>query len=94
MKLKKEEKELIGHWRVDGMLMKLDDVSQRIKELTESHLLKIATDESGWKVLYKDQEDGRFWELVYSESQMHGGGAPTLVHLSEAEAKESYMVVS
>ena len=52
-------------------------------ELTDE---KVATDSSGWDILYKDPRDGRFWELTYPDSSFHGGGPPRLENFSATEA--------
>jgi Immunity protein 27 len=41
-------------------------------------------------VLYVDPSDSRYWELIYPDSQLHGGGPPTLRNLSEAAARKKY----
>jgi hypothetical protein len=43
-------------------------------------------------VLYVDASDGRYWELIYPDSQLHGGGPPTLRNLSEASARKKYRI--
>lgn len=72
-----EESELRGHWLlVDGKVVG-DDTCRRIENLI-SGLDQISTSVDGWKKLFRDPRDGRHWELVYLQSEMHGGGPPTL----------------
>ena len=66
--------------------------NKRIETLIKDYLVKITTDETGWDVLYQDPEDNRYWELTYPESELHGGGAPVLRHLSVVEAHDKYNI--
>jgi hypothetical protein len=50
----------------------------RIRRLVETELQHIASSRDGWDRLYRDALDGRFWELSYPKSEMHGGGPPLL----------------
>jgi hypothetical protein len=90
IQIKSEEVELRGKWILNGSSIEVDDVSKRIEKLISEHLIEIATDESGWEKLYQDPEDKRFWELIYPESEMQGGGPTMLRNLSEFEAREKY----
>ncbi|MBK7985535.1 MAG: hypothetical protein IPK11_01125 [Ignavibacteria bacterium] len=92
MKLKPKEIELRGSWELVGNSIKADNISVRIENLTSCYLIEISEDESGWKKLYQDPEDKRYWELSYPESEIHGGGAPVLKNLSILEVKEKYQV--
>ena len=65
-------------------------VCDRIQHLITSHLMKIGYTSSGWEALYKDPGDGRYWELVFLQGELHGGGPPTLRLLSDIEAKTKY----
>ena len=42
-----------------------DEVTKRIQQLVRDYLKKVATDRTGWEVLYRDPGDGRYWELSY-----------------------------
>lgn len=76
--LEPNEHTLVGHWIDDGNTLVPDEVCKRIESLVHDHLVEIATDSSGWSVLYKDPLDNRFWELTYPASESHGGGPPLL----------------
>ncbi|NML60930.1 hypothetical protein HHL21_07500 [Massilia sp. RP-1-19] len=56
-----------------------DEANQRILDLANGYLGKFGHDQSGWDTLYQDPSDGRFWELIYPESELQGGGPPSLV---------------
>jgi len=92
IKLKPNEIELRGRWELVGNLMKADSICERIESLVSSYLIEIDEDESGWNKLYQDPEDKRYWELLYPESEMHGGGPPLLRNLSLQEAKKKYQI--
>lgn len=85
-----DEKDLIGKWEiVDGRIVS-DATTERIMALIERTLEKVAVDNTGWETLYRDPEDGRYWELTYPEGSLHGGGPPRLTHLSLEEARAKY----
>jgi len=92
MALKPEEKELIGNWVVQSGRVVGDDVEQRIGELVDQYLEKVAVSPAsgGWDTLYRDPQDGRYWELTYPRSEMHGGGPRQLTVLSLEAAEEKY----
>jgi len=93
MKIEHDETIIEGKWILDSHNKVVgDDACRRVHDLKLNYLLKLATDESGWDILYKDPADGRFWELIYPQSEMHGGGPPTLRNLTQAETKQKYGV--
>ena len=82
-----EEREIICNWNVvDGKVIS-DPACERIESLTYEYLEKIGADASGWDTLFRDPEDGRYWERIYPLSHMHGGGPPTLLNIAEEEAR-------
>ena len=88
--IKFNETELTGNWILkDGTLIE-DEVSMRIKFLIANKLTEISTDSTGWRKLYKDPNDNRYWELSYPHSDLQGGGPPLLKNLSENEARSIY----
>jgi len=90
MRLEAEESDLIGQWIVvDGGVV-CDEASRRIEWLIRENLEKIAG--GGWETLYRDREDGRYWELTYPHSEWHGGGPPRLTNLSADQARVKYDV--
>jgi hypothetical protein len=90
MKLSDTENKLIGQWHFENGVMRKDDVTQRIEWLINNRLKKTATDTSGWDVLYTDPVDKRLWELTYPQSEMSGGGPPSLTIISMDEAVKKY----
>jgi hypothetical protein len=90
MDINPSETILTGQWLLrDGRVVE-DEVSERIRALTKSYLVKIGDDASGWETLYRDPNDGRYWERTYPQSELHGGGPPQLRHLTAQEAKQKY----
>ena len=81
---------LTGRWIAQGGRVVADDVSKRIVDLTQSHLHKIGVDDNGWNALYRDPNDGRYWELSYPQGELHGGGPPELRCLPAGEAIQRY----
>ncbi|MGH9770032.1 MAG: Imm27 family immunity protein [Blastocatellia bacterium] len=84
------ETKLVGKWEiVDGKLV-ADSISQKINMLISGMLVRVGATDDGWTILYKDPDDGRFWELTYPQGEYHGGGPPMLTWLSDQEVKEKY----
>lgn len=68
-----------------------DTTMKRIEALVGGDtLVLVAASDDGWKQLYRDRMDGRYWELFYPDAGHHGGGAPSLRHLPLAVAKSRY----
>jgi hypothetical protein len=88
--IKSTEVELHAKWLVNGPLIELDTVGKRILFLIDNVLRQVAADSTGWDKLYRDSSDGRFWELMYLQSHLHGGGPPSLIHISESDARKKY----
>ncbi len=88
--IEKHETKLVGSKKFDGSTVVNDEITKRIELLASSYLRKIAQDASGWDILYQDPEDGRYWELIYPESELQGAGPPLLNNLSAEEAKKKY----
>jgi hypothetical protein len=93
MNLEKTETRLIGKWNFIGGSIKSDDTVKRIKWLLENQLKRLASDSSGWDDLYINPNDNRLWELVYLESELQGGGPPSLINILKEEALKKYKVV-
>jgi len=88
MNLKPDETDLRGEWIVvDGKVIG-NEICDRIAFLIKHYLKKVAG--GGWETLYVDPNDGRYWELTYPESEMHGGGPPSLAVLSKEQAEAKY----
>ena len=92
MKLQPSETELTGKWLFEHGRIVGDDTLERVDWLTKNHLVKLAQDQSGWFTLFRDPDDGRYWEHYYPQSFMHGGGPPALRVISREEAETKYGV--
>ncbi len=88
--IRPEENEIRCDWKLEDGRIVGSPECDRINTLVKSFLRKIASDASGWNKLYQDPSDGRFWELTYPSSHMHGGGPPLLVCISESDAHKRY----
>jgi hypothetical protein len=89
-KIASSEREIRGEWVVKQGEVQADDNCRRIEALLAEHLHLLGSDVSGWSQLYLDPDDGRYWELTYPKSELHGGGPPLLRCLTEGEAWEKY----
>lgn len=84
------ETEITGKWFMSHGRAVADETCQRIVDLTNGYLLEVCRDSSGWDTLYRDPNDGRFWELIYPQGDLQGGGPPQLRCLLADEAKGKY----
>jgi hypothetical protein len=83
---------MVGNWiEIDGRIVG-DETCERVQMLTDEYLIKVGTDSSGWETLFRDPEDGRYWERTYPHGDWHGGGPPALYYLSDKEATEKYQL--
>lgn len=90
--LQPNETELVGRWLETEGTVHGDAVCERIEALTHG-LLDIVQDHpkhGGWKRLFCDKQDGRFWERSYPQSDLHGKGPPVLRWISDDEAAREY----
>jgi Immunity protein 27 len=67
-----------------------DGTWQRIGWFIQHYLLKVAGSTGGWEALYRDPNDGRYWERTFPQSETHGGGAPSLNTITVGEAEKNY----
>jgi hypothetical protein len=91
-KLGQAETILTGSWIYEDKTMSGDAICERIKWLIEKHFQKIKDSPTSgcWEILYRDPDDGRYWERTYPQGEMHGGGPPQLRFLTDHEAKDKY----
>lgn len=82
-----------GSVTIDGQVLR-NPVSVRIDHLISNELIEVTTGDGGWSTLYRDPVDGRYWELSYPHSEMHGGGPRSLTHLSDEAVKNKYHVTN
>jgi len=90
MRTRPAETVIKGSWTIEGGKVVADANCLRIEQLTKSHLVFVKADPSGWATLYRDPLDGTYWEHIYPQSEMHGGGPPELRKLSVADAEKKY----
>ena len=69
MKLSSTETDLIGKWELVNGSVQWDATCERIRVAHDRVFGKIAG--TNWAVLYRDPEDGRYWELTYPMGEMH-----------------------
>ncbi len=85
-----DETEITGKWIATQERVVEDETCRRITDLVKGHLVELGRDPSGWDALYRDPVDGRFWELIYPQSELQGGGPSQLRYLIADEAKRKY----
>jgi hypothetical protein len=92
VKLEPHETELVGKWVAESGQVRADGTTARIEWLTSDYLRKVVASmqSGGWDTLFQDPNDGRYWERIYPQSYMHGGGPPMLRLISIEQAKAKY----
>ena len=90
MKIEPHETEIAGEWIMRDGKVHADAACERIDALIQTELIFLYTDQSGWSALYKDKNDGRYWERIFPHSERHGGGPPTLRIISFDDAIRKY----
>ncbi len=73
-----------------GNVSRDPEAGRRMSYLLNSYLVKVATDETGWRTLYRDPEDGRFWEMTFPYSHFQGGGPHLLTAVDLDLVRERY----
>lgn len=90
--LQPNETELVGQWIESDGKVQADAVCHRIERLT-GEILEVVQDHpkaGGWRRLFCDTADGRYWERYYPQGEMHGGGPPALRLMSDRELATEY----
>jgi len=87
-KISKYEVLIEGKWVSVGSKVEADDSCKRVQWLTTEILELIATDGDNWQAFYQDPADNRFWVMFYPQSELHGGGPPSLRVATELELKK------
>lgn len=93
--LEPNETELTGKWILVNGEVRGDAVDERILWLTSKVLTRVAFSPEGglYETLFRDPNDGRYWERTYPQGEKHGGGPPKLSLISEEEARKKYNLV-
>ena len=78
MQIGPNEFEITGSWVLSNGRITEDECCKRIEYLVASQLERVAVSHSGWETLYRDPNDGRYWEHYFPQGSMQGGGPPAL----------------
>lgn len=91
MAISPDETQIVGRWVEAHGELQPDAACRRIERLVDTELERLAADpDGGWDALYRDPDDGRLWECVYTDSDFHGAGPPTLQVVGAEAAAEKY----
>ena len=86
--IKPHETEIIGRYFLRKGQLVPDDNCERVAQLINGYLEFMAKDKTGWTSLYKDPNDGRYWEKAYLQNETHGGGPASLRVVTKRKLKE------
>ena len=90
MNFREGETELVGAWLMrDGRVVS-DETEQRITRLVDHELTKAGMAGGSWEVLYRDPQDGRYWELYFPKGYLQGGAPQALRLLDRDEVQRKY----
>jgi hypothetical protein len=84
------ERLIAGAWTESDGAVASDEAARRIDWLVNQYLKRIGDGGDGRTTLYPDPADGRYWELTYPLSELHGGGPPQLAAISPTDASRRY----
>jgi hypothetical protein len=85
-----DERTLEGGWAEGGLGSVHDGIDRRIFWLVSRRLTLLGVADGGWRQLYRDPRDGRFWELTFPQGSLHGGGPRRLECVAALVAAERY----
>ena len=94
MKLQPSETVVTGNWLIRNGRVYPDAAEERIEWLIANCLQKVKDSPNwgAWETLYKDPDDGRYWERTYPQSEMQGGGPRQLRLLSAEQVTQKYTI--
>ena len=87
-------KKLEGKWLLRDGKIEVDQTCRIIESRISEKLQRVTARDGGWTVLYHDPIEGSYWELTYQDSEMQGGGPPTLTYLEPGELQALYPTLS
>ena len=92
MKLRPSGVLLEGRWFLDNDVMRADKIAERIRWLIDHHLHEVAEHPQwgAWEILYRDPEDGRYWERTFPRGELQGNGPPRLQLIAPDAAARKY----
>lgn len=88
--IRKSENDIIGGTKIRFGSIVFDANAKRVERLVEKCLQHVATDGTGWDELFYCRKYDSYWEKVFLNSAIHGGGAPSLLRISYEMAVEKY----
>jgi hypothetical protein len=62
------------------------------QEFARKNLVQVVVDDVNWNVLHRNPETGEYWKEFFPQSEMHGGGPPVFIKISEEEAKREFKI--
>jgi len=62
------------------------------QEFARKNLVQVVVDDVNWKVLHRNPETGEYWKEFFPHPEVHGGGPPVFVKISQEEAKREFKI--
>jgi len=60
------------------------------EDYAKEHLQEVKVHEVKWEILYVDPVTKQYWRRWSPQAELHGGGPPEFVKISQSEAREEF----
>jgi len=60
------------------------------KNYADNNLTRIRVDDVNWKALWRNPLTGEYWKEFFPQSELHGGGPPEFVRITEEVAATEF----
>lgn len=67
-------------------------LGRKADQFIKDNCVKVATDDSGWEILYRVKSTQEYWVKTYPNSEQHGGGESLVFNISKEEAEAKFSV--
>lgn len=62
------------------------------QEFARENLVQVLVDDVNWKILHRNPSNGDYWKEFFPQSEMHGGGPPVFLKISDEEVKREFKI--
>jgi hypothetical protein len=65
-------------------------IGKQGNDFANQNLVQLKVDDVSWKVLWENPQTGEFWKEYFPQSEVHGGGPPEFLKISEQQARQEF----